>query len=303
MMENKLIAYFGAFFASCFGCSWVIHANLLAEGICTLASTDINFVKEHGYQIAMRYIDFGFGLALIMFFHTYLFDLQGNFLAKRYRNLIYEKLLQLDMSYYDLPAHSPGVLLTKLSTDSTQVNTVALGMFGVTIRIIVSSILGVAVSITFCWKIGLINLVAFPILLYLSGVQWKLKNGFMNMENADSENKAASILFESICNTKTIFSYNMQDKVVDMYTGLLKHRQSQIIKQGLVDGALFGAFQFALFADYTTLLITGAHFMIDPKDPVSFQSFLKSMSVSILTAFGLGSAQIYVGKFLKEERH
>jgi ATP-binding cassette subfamily B (MDR/TAP) protein 1 len=133
----------------------------------------------------------------------------------------------------------------------------------------------------------------------LSGLQWKMRSGIITTKDIELENKAANILSESICNTKTIFSYNMQEKVVDLYSGLLKHRHKAIIQQGITNGVLYGLFQFFLFANYASLFIVGSHFMIDPYDPLDLGSFLKSMLVSILTSFGLGNAQQYLGDISK----
>jgi ATP-binding cassette subfamily B (MDR/TAP) protein 1 len=299
MMENKKVVFFGTFFACCAGCSWIIHASILGDAIASLSNPNLQYVKDTAFYTAMKYLGFGFGMAIVIFSQNYLFALQGDFLAKKYRTLIYEKFLKLDMSYYDVPSHAPGVLLTKLSSDSTQINGVALGMFGVTIEIIVSSLIGIAVSLAYSWKLGLVNLAIFPILLYLSGLQWKMRTGTLNFKDLETDNKAANILSESICNTKTIFSYNMQDKIVDIYSNLLRYKLKAVIKQGITNGILYGLFQFFLFADYATLFISGAHFMIDPTNPLDLSSFLKSMLVSILTAFGLGNAQQYLGDISK----
>jgi ATP-binding cassette subfamily B (MDR/TAP) protein 1 len=299
LMDNKKVVFVGAFFACCAGCSWIVHSTIMGDAIAAMASTDMAYVKEQGFYSAMKYLGFGLSMAIVIFFQNCMFSLQGDYLAKKYRSFIYEKFLKLDMSYFDVPTHAPGVLLTKLSTDSTQINGVALGMFGVTIEVIVSCAIGISVSLAYSWKIGLVNLAIFPILLYLSGLQWRMRSGTLNTGDSDMENKAANILSESICNTKTIFSYNMQEKIVDIYSNLLKHKQRAIIKQGIRNGILFGLFQFFLYADYATLLICGANFMIDPKDPISFPAFMKSMLVSILTAFGLGNAQQHLGDISK----
>jgi ATP-binding cassette subfamily B (MDR/TAP) protein 1 len=299
MMENKPVVFCGAFFACCAGCSWVIHASLLGEAIAVLASQNFLFVKEQGTILSMKYMGFAFGFGLIYFFQNYLFNLQGNYLTKRYRFLVYEKYLRTDMAYYDVPSHSPGVLLNKLSQDSTLLNGVALGMFGITIEVIVSSIIGISVSLAYSWKLGLVNLGFFPILMYLSGLQWKMRNGLITVTDQELENKAANILSESICNSKTIFSYNMQDKIVDYYSSLLRNRHKAIIKGGLINGLLFGLFQLFYYGDYATMFILGANFMLDPNDPLQFDRFMKCMLVSILTSFGIGNAQQYLGDISK----
>jgi ATP-binding cassette subfamily B (MDR/TAP) protein 1 len=299
MMENKLIVFLGTFFACAAGCSWIVHASLSGDAIAILAKDDLEYVKEQGLLKAMQYIGFAIGVAIIVFCQNYLFSLQGDYITKRYRSLIYEKYLRMDISFYDNPNHSPGTLLSKLSQDSTYLNGVALGMFGVTIQIIVSSIIGISVSIYYSWKIGLVNLAFFPILLYLSGLQWKMRNGLITTTDQELENKAANILSEAICNSKTIFSYNMQDKVVDFYNQLLNNRHRAILKGGILNGLLYGLFQFVFFADYATMFYVGANFMLDPNDPVEFSLFLKSMCVSILVSFGLGNAQQHLGDMSK----
>jgi ATP-binding cassette subfamily B (MDR/TAP) protein 1 len=56
------------------------------------------------------------------------FMILGAHLTKKYRKKIFEKYLKFHLSFFDLEINSPGALLTRLSIDTTQLNSLIIAI-------------------------------------------------------------------------------------------------------------------------------------------------------------------------------
>ena len=75
--------------------------------------------------------------------------------------------------------------------------------------------------------------------------------------------EAGAILSESVINTKTIFSFNFQKPVVDMYLGLLLSEASDYVKDSLWKGFFLGLGAFSTYACNATMFFAAKEFIID----------------------------------------
>ena len=169
-------------------------------------------------------------------------------------------------------------------------------MVGISVQTFVTLILGITLGFVFDWRLALINLGFMPLIVVTAALQWKLQQGFSQGDEY-SEILAGSILSESVCNTKTIFSYNMQNKVVDMYNKILKSKEGSILKSAFVNGLLFGLSQLSMFATYAALFYAGGVFLSE--GTLTLGKMLRSIFSILFASFGLGQAQQYVGDMAK----
>ena len=169
-------------------------------------------------------------------------------------------------------------------------------MVGIFVQTFVTLILGITLGFIFDWRLALINLGFMPLIVVTAALQWKLQQGFSQGDEY-SEILAGSILSESVCNTKTIFSYNMQNKVVDMYNKILKSKEGSILKSAFVNGLLFGLSQLSMFATYAALFYAGGVFLSE--GTLTLGKMLRSIFSILFASFGLGQAQQYVGDMAK----
>jgi len=156
--------------------------------------------------------------------------------------------------------------------------------------------LGIALAMVYDWRLGLINFCFMPIIIICSAVEWKSQQG-IGESGEYSEIQAGSILSQSVCNTKTIFSYNMQSKVVDIYKSLLNKKKGTFHKKICVKGILLGLYNFSTMACYAAVFYAGAHFLKD--GTLTFGNMLRSFFPLIYVSKGIGQAEQYVGDISK----
>lgn len=220
----------------------------------------------------------------------------GETIVLKLRSMVFEKLLRLHMGYFDNPENTPGSLLSKLSSDTTKINGVAFTMIGVYIQAIFNLLIGIGLGIYFDWRLALITLGFIPLIVLSQVLEFNLQAGYSEKDGTQTA-EAASILSESVINTKTIFSYNMQEKVKEMYINILQSNSQSLMIKSIITGFLYGLGQYAQFGSYAALYWAGANWVVD--ESLTPGDMNKAIFIVIWAAIGAGMVGIYVGDYSK----
>ena len=78
----------------------------------------------------MMFLVLAFVNGLFVFIKNWKFESMGSVIATKMRKLIIDKYLKLHVGYFDIDENAPGALLTKLSIDTTQLNSLVLSVLG-----------------------------------------------------------------------------------------------------------------------------------------------------------------------------
>lgn len=299
LKNHKCFIAGSSIFASFNGAVWPIYGVLLANAIGVLSKADLNEVKHDGMIIAFGFLALAFCAGVVLWMQNYFFYGLGEILTNFYRREIYEKFLNLHIGFFDLKENSPGAMLTKLSSDTTKISGVATSIIGQLLQTGVTLILGIVIAMVYQWKICLINIAFMPLVIGSYVLQFQLQKGADDGDKAIDED-AGSILSEAVINTKTIFSYSMQDKIVEMYADIIFERKKNQSKRAScwrlsINGVFYSLTQFVIFAMYATLFYVGGN--IYQKDESTFTEILRAIFTILFSALGVGIAQMFVGDY------
>ena len=278
------------------GLVWPIYGILLANAIGALSQKDINDVKKDGMINSLEFLALACFAGGSLWMQNYFFYGLGEILTSKYRKEVFEKFLNLHIAYFDLKENSPGALLTKLTTDTTKISGVATTILGQLLQTSVTLIIGIVVSFVCQWILTLINIAFMPLVIGSYYLQFTLQQGV----NDGNKFIDGNILSESVLNSKTIFSYNMQYKIVDIYSNIildvqnLKNKKCKHLKI-LINGFFYSITQFVIFAMYATLFYVGGN--LYKKDKATFTNILRAIFTILFSALGVGIAQMFVGDY------
>ena len=272
-----------------------IYGYLISEGISSLSYPGKDIYLA-GMWSGIYFLIFAICNMFIIFIQYYVFRIIGEKIAKLLRLQTFDKYLALDASFYDIPENNPGSLLSKLSTDTTNVNGIALSMFCSTAQSISTVLIGIIGGFIYNWTLSLINLAFLPFFIVLVMLLFKIMTTFANVDD-DVNTKVGSMISECVNNTVTIYSYNMQNH--------LKEKNGQIIDNGfnlikykiVISGIFFGVSQGILFFIYATLFYSGGK-LVDSGKLDAYKMF-KAIFILLFASFGLQMAQVYVGDMTK----
>lgn len=296
LRDSKCTLFFASLSAACSGAIFPCYGLLLAYSVDALSSKNMEIVKNDGFFMAMMFLIIAATAGSSMFFQNYLFGKIGETLCKNLRSAVFQKLLQMHMSFFDKPENSPGALMTRLSSDTTKLNGIVLTMIGVSVQSLVNLVLGLTLGFIFDWRLSLISLAFMPLIAFSGAIQNELRKGLVKSdEKLDIE--SGSILSEAVINTKTIFSYNMQSKICQFYDEVILCGKDNIFKSSFITGLSFGFSQFIIFITYAVVFYSGGNFILEGS--LEFGDIMKAMFSILFAAFGLGQAQQYVGDISK----
>jgi ATP-binding cassette subfamily B (MDR/TAP) protein 1 len=165
-------------------------------------------------------------------------------------------------------------------------------MVGISVQTIFCLLVTITIGFIFDWRLALINIACMPLMIISSVLEFKLQQGFSNVDEV-IETSAGGIVSESVCNTKTIYCYNMQRKVVRMYSRILKNGMKTINKSSVTNGIAYGFSQFCLFITHAIIFYAGGAFLYE--GTLTVKNMLRAIFVFLFAAFGLGQAQQFVG--------
>ena len=251
--DHKLDAVIGTIAGIIYGGISPAIGIFLGNVITALSYPEPEKVKSEGYKYGMIFIGVAFVGGISIFLKMWKLQCLGTIISVKIKKKIIKKYLEFHMGYFDVDKHSPGALLTQLSIDSSQLDTLILNLIGGTITVISTLLISLILGIMYDWKTTLILFVFVPFIIYgiIKHDDYK-ENG--RESNKEMKIEAGSILSECVINMKTIMSFNFQNKAIEIYENILstekKHYFKDSLKLGFWMGLGLSAYNFAFGAIY-----------------------------------------------------
>lgn len=188
---------------------------------------------------------------------SYFFSVAGSKLIRRIRSLCFEKVINMEVGWFDKPENSSGAIGARLSADAASVR----GLVGDALAQLVqdssSAAAGLAIAFAACWQLALIILALVPLIGVNGFVQMKFLKGF----SADSKimyEEASQVANDAVGSIRTIASFCAEEKVMELYRNKCEGPKKTGIQQGLISGIGFGVSFFLLFCVYGASFYAGA---------------------------------------------
>lgn len=119
--------------------------------------------------------------AVCFIFHplrSYLFAVAGSKLIQRIRLMCFEKIIHMEVGWFDKAEHSSGALGARLSTDAASIRTLVGDALGLLVQNIAAVIAGLVIAFEASWQLAFVVLALAPLLGLNGYVQMKFMKGF-----------------------------------------------------------------------------------------------------------------------------
>ena len=260
--EKSMLVKLGIVSSILLGISQTLSGYIFGFVINSLSETERETMIRRTTFWGTTYIINSLLIATFIFIKLNALDVISSFLTSNLRKMIFNKYLELHMSFFDKMENSPGALLTKLSMDTIQLNSVLQMIIGDLFHSLGSFIIGMALANYYDWRLTIVSFIFIPFI-----IGSKLLVSLTKRSGRESYKKinieAGSILSESVLNTKTIFSFNFQKKCVELYMEVLKSESTYFIRDSVLFGIFLGFGTFCSFANHATLFYFSRDYFID----------------------------------------
>ncbi|KAL9262750.1 ABC transporter B family member 11-like protein [Drosera capensis] len=249
--------FLGVISASINGVIFPIFGILLSSVIKIFFYTDQHELRKESRFWALMFFVLGLVSLLTNPTRTYFFGVAGGRLIQRIRAICFEKVVNMEVGWFDDPRHSSGAIGARLSADAASVRALVGDALGLLVQNAASAIAGVVIAFTACWELALIVLALLPLIGLNGYIQTKFIKGFA----ADAKKKyeeASQVANDAVGGVRTVASFCAEEKVMQLYEKKCEGPMNAGVKQGLISGAGFG-FSFAmLYCTYATCFYAGA---------------------------------------------
>ncbi|KAF8380715.1 hypothetical protein HHK36_028205 [Tetracentron sinense] len=213
------------------------------------------------------------------------FGIMGERLTLRVREMMFAAILRNEIGWFDDTNMSSSMLSSRLEADATLLRTIVVDRTTILIQNIGLIITSFIIAFILNWRITLVVLATFPLLvsghisekIFMQGFGGNLSKAYL---------KANMLAGEAVSNIRTVAAFCSEDKVLDLYARELTEPSKRAFTRGQIAGIFYGVSQFFLFSSYGLALWYGSVLM--GRELASFKSIMKSFMVLIVTALAMG---------------
>ena len=159
-----------------------------------------NGLKKDSKFWAIIFILLGLASFLIIPARSYFFAVAGCKLIRRIRVMCFEKVVNMEVSWFDDPDNSSGAIGARLSADAASVRALVGDALGQMVESMASAVAGLVIAFVSSWQLAFIILVLIPLIGVNGFIQVKFMKGFSADAkvcfkiNAFSESKKKKIM-------------------------------------------------------------------------------------------------------------
>ena len=294
--EKKLNMFLACFGALIVGGLSPFNGVMMGNAMNGLNSKYETVRYDKGLKYALLFLLVAFLQGLGNILMNYQFMSMGATLQRAFRKKILKKYLQFHISFFDLTINSPVSLLTRLSIDTTQLNSLLLIILGSTVQCSVVFVVGLVLGCIYEFRLTLI-LFCFVPFIVTSMVIRRMINRGSSREGMKVNIEEGGIISECITNTKTIYSFNFQKKAIEMYMEIIDFLKRKFIRDSLIGGFFIGLGQFSMFAANSTVLYATKKYVL--KGEIDSEDMVLAMNVVMTAASGISQGMKNIGDLKK----
>ena len=272
---------------------------VLARAINALTATDRDTVRDDGRFYSLMFLVIAAGNGICTFLKIWKLETIGSVITTKLRKQIVEKYLQLHIGFFDEDENAPGALLTRLSIDTTQLNSLVLSVVGDFVGTLGTAIVGLILSFIFSWRLTLISICFLPFIIYAQVIVNKTRRGGRD-DDKKIDIEAGSILSECVTNTKTIYSFNFQEPAIKMYLDILEETKKKYLPDSLFRGFLMGIGTFAMYACNATVFHYSGIFI--KKGQLEYTKMNEAMNTCMMMTQGIAQGLAGVSEYSKAQK-
>ncbi|GAB2287878.1 ABC transporter B member 19 [Dionaea muscipula] len=227
------------------------------------------------------YIGAGLYAVVAYLIQHYFFSIMGENLTTRVRRKMLAAILRNEVGWFDEEEHNSSLLAARLATDAADVKSAIAERISVVLQNMTSLLTSFIVAFIVEWRVSLLILGTFPLLVLANFAQQLSLKGFAG-DTAKAHAKTSMIAGEGVSNIRTVAAFNAQEKILGLFCKELQVPQRQSLRRSHISGSLFGLSQLALYASEAVILWYGAHLVA--KGISTFSKIIKVFVVLVITA-------------------
>ncbi|KAH7655238.1 Xenobiotic-transporting ATPase protein [Dioscorea alata] len=218
---------------------------------------------------------------------SYFFAVAGAKLIRRIRLMTFEKLVHMEIAWFDDPVNSSAAIGARLSADAATVRCLVGDALALLVQNTATLLAGLVIAFDANWQLSLIILALIPLIGLNGWIQIEFMKGF----SADAKimyEEASQVANDAVGSIRTVASFSAEEKVTELYKRKCNGPTLTGIRQGLISGIGFGLSFFLLYSVYALSFYAGARLVEDGK--TSFPKVFRVFFALLMAAIGISQS-------------
>ncbi|KAH9620345.1 hypothetical protein KSS87_015948 [Heliosperma pusillum] len=236
---------------------------------------------------ALMFLAFGLVSLVSNPARAYFFAVAGGRLIQRIRSMCFERVVRMEVGWFDEVENSSGAIGARLSSDAASIRALVGDAFGLLVQNITTAIAGLLIAFLANWMLAFIVLALIPLIGINGYLQLKFTQGF----SADAKKmyeEASQVASEAVGSMRTVASFCAEEKVIQVYEEKCKGPVKAGIKRGLISGVGFGMSFALLYSVYALSFYAGAQLVGHGK--ATFSDVFRVFFALTMTAVGMSQS-------------
>ncbi|XP_061995041.1 ABC transporter B family member 21-like isoform X2 [Rosa rugosa] len=276
----------GTIVAAVNGVIFPVYGSLLSSVIKSFFEPP-HELRKHSKFLASIFVILGVVSFLAQSSRAHLFAVASCRLIRRVRAMCFEKVVYMEVSWFDEAEHSSGAIGARLSIDAASLRGLVGDALGLVVENTAAAIMGVIIAFGANWQLSLVILVLLPLL----GINGYLQDQYMKGFSADAKKlyeDASQVASDAVGSIRTVASFCAEEKMIELYKKKCESPIKTGIRQGLVSGIGFGVSLFLLFSAFALIFYTGGLLVAAGKTTAS--SVFRAVFALTIASFGLAQS-------------
>lgn len=152
--------------------------GLLVSSIIKMFYEPPHKQKKDSEFWALMFVTLGVASLLAIPAQGYLFSIAGCKLIQRIRLMCFEKVVYMEVEWFDEPENSSGAVGARLSTDAARLRALVGDALSQIVQNIATAVAGLVIAFVACWQLAFIILILIPLIGLNGYIQIKFMKGF-----------------------------------------------------------------------------------------------------------------------------
>uniref|UniRef100_A0A7I4YQ55 Multidrug resistance protein 1 n=2 Tax=Haemonchus contortus TaxID=6289 RepID=A0A7I4YQ55_HAECO len=253
-------------------------------------------LRSDGHFWALMFLVLGIIQAISMLLQCFFFGMSAERLTMRLRSKIFNNVMRMDATYFDMPRHSPGKITTRLATDAPNVKSALDYRFGAVFSSLVSVGCGIGIAFYSGWQMALLAISIFPLGAAGRAIQMRFMSGRATADAKEMEN-SGKIAMEAIEHIRTVQALTLERRLHAEFCHHLDGPHKTNRRKALIQGVSYGFACSIFYFLYASCFRFGAwlivHGYLGPMNVLRVE-----LAISF-TAGSLGFASSYFPEYIK----
>ncbi|MCO5592638.1 hypothetical protein L7F22_046641 [Adiantum nelumboides] len=193
-----------------------VFALLISGLLQVYYDTDIDQMKKDIEKYVLIFVGIGVVTVGIYLLQHYFFGVVGENLTARVRELMFRAMTRNEVGWFDADENNSKRLAARLSTDATHVRAAIGDRVSLLLQNSTAFITACIIGFILQWRLSLVLLSTFPLLIAASFGQQLCMQGFGGDLN-EAHARSSMIAGDAISNIRTVAAFNAETKVVSLF--------------------------------------------------------------------------------------